>query len=110
MDYARTIKGESNNYLFLDFAVNSSLINTCLYDWNIDSVITWIYYSSPAYNVLSSLGADFISEDTVLFCGSISNYSNMDKYAHLLKIDTASNVVGSKFTNLMVIMYQDFGQ
>mgnify|MGYP000862946390 CR=1 FL=1 len=92
-DNARTVKGNSDNYMFVEPSYSPTFIKTCLYDGNINSVITWINYSSPVYDIITDFGADFISEDTVLFCGSISNYGNMDYYAHILKIDTSSNVV-----------------
>ncbi|KAF5047061.1 hypothetical protein DSECCO2_464300 [anaerobic digester metagenome] len=91
-DLSRAIRGNSNTYLFLDYSISSYCINTCLYDEINNSVITWINFLSPLYDDITDLGADFISEDTVLFCGSISNYGSMDRYAHILKIDTTSNV------------------
>lgn len=92
--YFKAVKSSINDkYAYFWDAISGYCLSSCIYDGEVDSVLTWLYYLSPTYDDLTTLGADFISDDTLLFCGSISNYGSMDNYAHILKIDTSSNVV-----------------
>jgi len=92
--YFKAVKNNVNDkYAYFWDAISGYYLSSCIYDGAVDSVLTWLYYLSPTYSDLTTLGADFILEDTLLFCGSVSDDFGANVYAHILKIDTSSNVV-----------------
>jgi hypothetical protein len=81
-----------NKYAYFWDAISGNCISSCIYDGKSDSVYTWVYYQTSAFDILTSLGADFITEDTLLFCGNAFSYIDMKHIAHILKIDTSGNL------------------
>ena len=92
-EWFKTAKSEINEYLYYSWAVNDIHFLAFLYGESENDIISWLYYSSPTYDELTSFDVDFISPDTLLVCGDVSCFSDAGEIAHILKLDTSSNMI-----------------
>lgn len=89
----KTAMSEIDEYLYYGYAYNSTHILAYLYNYSNNAITSTIYYNPATFDEFTSIDINFISPDTLLICGRASYFSDMDKFAHILKLDTSSNMI-----------------